>query len=61
MVRFDILTLFPGMFASTFESSLLKKAREKGLIEIKSTTSESIPRTDIGWPTTIHTAVEVGW
>jgi tRNA (guanine37-N1)-methyltransferase len=35
MVRFDILTLFPGMFASTFESSLLKKAREKGLIEIK--------------------------
>lgn len=35
MVRFDILTLFPGMFASTFESSLLKKAQEKGLIEIR--------------------------
>jgi tRNA (guanine37-N1)-methyltransferase len=34
MVRFDILTLFPRMFASTFDSSLLKKAQEKELIEI---------------------------
>lgn len=34
MIRFDILTLFPEMFESPFDSSLLKKAREKGLIEI---------------------------
>lgn len=34
MIRFDILSLFPGMFKSPFSHSLLKKAREKGLIEI---------------------------
>jgi tRNA (guanine37-N1)-methyltransferase len=34
MIRFDILTLFPEMFKSPFDSSVLKKAQEKGLIEI---------------------------
>jgi len=34
MIRFDILSLFPGMFESPFNYSLLKKARENGLIEI---------------------------
>jgi tRNA (guanine37-N1)-methyltransferase len=35
MIRFDILSVFPGMFASVFECSLLKKAQEKNLIEIR--------------------------
>ncbi len=34
MIRFDILSLFPGMFDSPFNSSLLKKAREKQFIQI---------------------------
>lgn len=34
MVRFDILSTFPEMFDSPFSCSLLKKAKEKGLIEI---------------------------
>ncbi len=34
MIRFDIFSLFPGMFESPFNDSLLKKALEKGLIEI---------------------------
>lgn len=33
-MRFDILSLFPEMFLSIFESSILKKARDKGLIEV---------------------------
>ncbi|MDD5475199.1 MAG: tRNA (guanosine(37)-N1)-methyltransferase TrmD [Syntrophales bacterium] len=33
-MRFDILTLFPEMFLSPFDASLLKKAIEGGLIEI---------------------------
>ncbi len=33
-MRFDILSLFPEMFESPFGYSLLKKAQEKGLIEI---------------------------
>lgn len=32
---FDILTLFPEMFAGPFSESILKRAREKDLIEIK--------------------------
>jgi tRNA (guanine37-N1)-methyltransferase len=35
MMRFDILSVFPGMFTSAFECSLLKKAQEKNLIEIR--------------------------
>lgn len=34
MIRFDILSIFPEMFASPFDCSLIKKARENGLIEI---------------------------
>ena len=32
---FDILTLFPKMFAGPFSESILKRAREKDLIDIK--------------------------
>ena len=32
---FDILTLFPEMFAGPFSESILKRAREKDLIDIK--------------------------
>lgn len=35
MIRFDILSVFPGMFTSAFECSLLKKAQEKNLIAIQ--------------------------
>lgn len=34
MIRFDILTLFPGMFASPLGGSILKKAIERGIIEV---------------------------
>jgi len=35
MIRFDILTIFPEMFASPCGCSLLKKALDKGLIAIQ--------------------------
>ncbi len=35
MIRFDILTIFPEMFASPCGCSLLKKALDKGLIDIR--------------------------
>jgi len=34
-MRFDILTLFPKMFSSPFKESMLSKAIEKGLIQIR--------------------------
>ena len=34
-MKFDIITLFPEMFESVFSKSILKRAQEKKLIEIK--------------------------
>jgi tRNA (guanine37-N1)-methyltransferase len=34
-MRFDIITLFPDMFGSLFSGGIVKKALEKGLIEVK--------------------------
>jgi tRNA (guanine37-N1)-methyltransferase len=33
-MHFDILTLFPGLFAGVFEDSIVKRAREAGLVSI---------------------------
>lgn len=33
-MKIDILTLFPKMFSGPFEESIIKRAREKGLVEI---------------------------
>jgi len=35
MIRFDVLTIFPEMFHSPLRSSLIGKAREKGLIAVE--------------------------
>jgi tRNA (guanine37-N1)-methyltransferase len=35
MMKFDILTLFPGMFQSPLSESILGKAIERGLIEVR--------------------------
>lgn len=34
-MRFDIITIFPGMFASLFSAGVIKKAIEKGILEVK--------------------------
>ncbi|MEY4722733.1 MAG: hypothetical protein RLZZ324_246 [Candidatus Parcubacteria bacterium] len=33
-IRFDILTIFPAMFASYFDESIMKRARAAGLVEV---------------------------
>jgi tRNA (guanine37-N1)-methyltransferase len=35
MMKIDILTLFPEMFKGVFSESIIKRAQEKGLVEIK--------------------------
>lgn len=37
MMRIDVLTLFPDMFASAFGSSIIKRAQDKGLVDISLT------------------------
>ena len=34
-MRIDIITLFPGMFAGPFNESIIKIAKEKDLVKIK--------------------------
>jgi tRNA (guanine37-N1)-methyltransferase len=34
-MHFDILTLFPGLFSGVFEESILRRAREAGLVSIQ--------------------------
>jgi len=36
-MRIDVLTLFPEMFASPLEHSILKRAREAGLLDVQTT------------------------
>jgi tRNA (guanine37-N1)-methyltransferase len=35
MLRFDVLTLFPGMFAPVLTHSMLKRGHDKGLLTVK--------------------------
>ena len=35
MLRFEVLTLFPGMFAPVLAHSMLKRGQEKGLLTVK--------------------------
>ena len=35
MLRFTVITIFPEMFPSPLGHSILKKAREKGLISVR--------------------------
>ncbi len=34
-MKIDVLTLFPEMFSGVFDESIIKRAREKGLVDIK--------------------------
>lgn len=35
MIRVDIITLFPAMFSGPFEESIVKRARTRGLVQIR--------------------------
>ncbi len=35
MIQFDIITLFPAMFDSPLQESILKKAQDKGLVRVR--------------------------
>src|ERR1041384_3719425 len=34
-MKIDVLTLFPGMFAGPFDESIIKRARERGLLDLR--------------------------
>jgi tRNA (guanine37-N1)-methyltransferase len=34
-MQFDVLTLFPGILAGALNESILKRGREKGLLEVR--------------------------
>ncbi|MDP2934195.1 MAG: tRNA (guanosine(37)-N1)-methyltransferase TrmD, partial [bacterium] len=34
MIKFDIITIFPDIFTSYFNESIIKRAQKKGLVKI---------------------------
>src|SRR5688500_3954191 len=34
-MKFDVLTIFPSMFEGYFSESILKRARERGLLDVR--------------------------
>lgn len=50
-LRFDILTIFPGMFSCYLDESMIKRARERKLLEIRVHDLR-------GWSTTKHRQVD---
>ena len=44
-MRFDVMTLFPEMIERTLGESIIGRAQEKGLIEVRAIISEIIQRT----------------
>ncbi len=50
-MRFDVLTLFPGMFAGPLDESILRRARDAGLIEV-------VLHDLRGWATDRHRTVD---
>jgi tRNA (guanine37-N1)-methyltransferase len=50
-LRFDILTIFPGMFGCYLDESMIKRAKERGLLDIRVHDLR-------GWATTKHRKVD---
>ena len=51
-MRFDVLTLFPGIFDGYLQQSLLKLAIERGLVNVRLWNIRDTPGTSIGKSTT---------
>ena len=44
-MKFDVLTLFPAMFAGPLDESIVKRAREAKLLDLKRSTTCATGRT----------------
>ena len=61
-MRIDILTLFPELFKGVFDTSILKKATKKNLVQIFFfTTSETTVKKKINNQTIILMEVDQEW
>ena len=60
-LRFDVLTLFPGLLDGFLDESILKRAIAKGLVEVRRTTSAASPRASTIRSTTVLSGAGRGW
>ena len=60
-MRVDVFTIFPGFFDSPLSASLLGRARERGLLDIRLTIPGTGPPTATGPSTTRPSAGERAW
>ena len=60
-MKIDVLTLFPEMFTGVFNSSILGKAQEKGIVTLNAINFRQYATNSTIQLTTIHMAVAVEW
>ena len=60
-MRIDIITSVPELLTSPLNESILKRAQDKGLVEIVVTTCTTMPTTAARPPTTIRSAARREW
>ena len=60
-MRCDILTLFPDMVAPVLGQSILKRAQEKGLLEVHVHNLRDYTSIGTKWPTMCPMAEGPGW
>ena len=60
-MRFEIVTIFPGFFASIFENGIVRRALAEGLVRWGFTICASLRTTGTGRWTTGRLAAARGW
>ena len=60
MIRFDVLTLFPAMFEAVLGDSIIRRAREKGLLEMHFINIRDFSKTNTARWTITPTAAAAG-
>ena len=60
-LRFDIFTLFPGIFAGPLDESIVRRARDRGIVQIDIHDIRDWAMTAIAPSTTRPMAAGPGW
>ena len=60
-MKFDILTIFPGIFDAVLGSSIIGRAQENGIISVKAHNIRDFTLDKHKRPTTIHMAAATVW
>lgn len=60
-MRIDILTVFPEMFAGPMDTSILGRAKDKGILDIRLHNIRDYSEPSTRTPMTTHSAAAQAW